>query len=69
MKNEYQYILNVSKFCYFRTTHSFIFGAMAELVDNARDASATSLEIYTGEFILFELTHKICVSGMILIWL
>lgn len=31
------------------TTHSFIFGAMAELVDNARDAGSNILEIYTGE--------------------
>ncbi|XP_067931877.1 ATPase MORC2-like isoform X2 [Watersipora subatra] len=31
------------------TTHSFIFGAMAELVDNARDAKSTKLEIYTME--------------------
>lgn len=29
------------------TTHEFLFGAMAELVDNSRDANAKSLEIYT----------------------
>ncbi|XP_048459035.1 ATPase MORC2-like [Rhincodon typus] len=29
------------------TTHDFIFGALAELVDNARDAQATLLNIYT----------------------
>ena len=35
---------------FFSTTHSFIFGAMAELVDNARDAKSTKLEIYTGRW-------------------
>jgi len=29
------------------TTHSFIFGAMAEIVDNSRDADAQNLYIYT----------------------
>ncbi|XP_051870430.1 ATPase MORC2-like [Pristis pectinata] len=29
------------------TTHEFLFGALAELVDNARDARATQLNIYT----------------------
>ncbi|XP_043557470.1 ATPase MORC2-like [Chiloscyllium plagiosum] len=29
------------------TTHEFVFGALAELVDNARDAEATLLNIYT----------------------
>ncbi|XP_067848319.1 ATPase MORC2-like [Heptranchias perlo] len=29
------------------TTHEFLFGALAELVDNARDAKATVLNIYT----------------------
>ncbi|XP_043924181.1 ATPase MORC2 [Protopterus annectens] len=29
------------------TTHEFLFGALAELVDNARDASATRIDIYT----------------------
>ncbi|CAH6779420.1 ATPase MORC2B [Phodopus roborovskii] len=28
------------------TTHEFLFGALAELVDNARDASATRIDIY-----------------------
>ncbi|XP_055501272.1 ATPase MORC2-like [Leucoraja erinacea] len=31
------------------TTHEFLFGALAELVDNARDARATHLSIYTEE--------------------
>lgn len=41
------------------TTHEFLFGALAELVDNARDASSTKIDIYTepcetcrGKFIL-----------------
>ncbi|XP_070606212.1 MORC family CW-type zinc finger protein 1 isoform X2 [Erythrolamprus reginae] len=29
------------------TTHDFIFGAIAELIDNSRDAGATRLDIYT----------------------
>ncbi|CAH1800727.1 unnamed protein product [Owenia fusiformis] len=29
------------------TTHEFLFGALAELVDNARDASATKISIYS----------------------
>ncbi|XP_041079314.1 ATPase MORC2A-like isoform X2 [Polyodon spathula] len=29
------------------TTHEFLFGALAELVDNARDAEATRIDIYT----------------------
>ncbi|XP_072103913.1 ATPase MORC2 [Mobula birostris] len=29
------------------TTHEFLFGALAELVDNARDAAATRVDIYT----------------------
>ncbi|XP_005990333.1 ATPase MORC2 isoform X2 [Latimeria chalumnae] len=29
------------------TTHEFLFGALAELVDNARDADATKIDIYT----------------------
>ncbi|KAM5273658.1 ATPase MORC2-like [Ctenodactylus gundi] len=29
------------------TTHEFLFGALAELVDNARDADATRVDIYT----------------------
>ncbi|KAK2166514.1 hypothetical protein LSH36_38g03000 [Paralvinella palmiformis] len=29
------------------TTHEFLFGALAELLDNARDASATKINIYT----------------------
>ncbi|XP_063161646.1 MORC family CW-type zinc finger protein 1 [Candoia aspera] len=29
------------------TTHDFIFGAVAELIDNSRDAGATRLDIYT----------------------
>ncbi|KAH8872604.1 ATPase MORC2 [Schistosoma japonicum] len=29
------------------TTHEFLFGAIAELIDNARDAGATELDIYT----------------------
>ncbi|XP_030073755.1 ATPase MORC2 [Microcaecilia unicolor] len=42
------------------TTHEFLFGALAELVDNARDAEATRIDIYTvrkedlrGGFLLF----------------
>ncbi|KAG8136699.1 hypothetical protein E2320_005262, partial [Naja naja] len=31
------------------TTHDFIFGAIAELIDNSRDAGATRLDIYTDE--------------------
>ncbi|GAB1598235.1 ATPase MORC2-like [Argonauta hians] len=31
------------------TTHEFLFGALAELVDNSRDASATKMNIYTLE--------------------
>ncbi|XP_067033345.1 ATPase MORC2A-like isoform X2 [Acropora muricata] len=41
------------------TTHEFLFGALAELVDNARDASSQKIEIYTepcesvrGKFLL-----------------
>ncbi|XP_069135950.1 ATPase MORC2-like isoform X1 [Argopecten irradians] len=41
------------------TTHEFLFGALAELVDNARDASATRMDIFTiqdeelrGEYML-----------------
>uniref|UniRef100_A0A803TZQ4 CW-type domain-containing protein n=1 Tax=Anolis carolinensis TaxID=28377 RepID=A0A803TZQ4_ANOCA len=30
------------------TTHEFLFGALAELVDNARDADATRIDIFTG---------------------
>ncbi|KAI5627120.1 MORC family CW-type zinc finger protein 2 isoform X1, partial [Silurus asotus] len=30
-----------------RTTHEFLFGALAELVDNSRDANATRIDIYT----------------------
>ncbi|CAF3893457.1 unnamed protein product [Adineta steineri] len=29
------------------TTHTFLFGALAELVDNSRDAGSTNLDIYT----------------------
>lgn len=29
------------------TTHTFLFGALAELVDNSRDAAARNLHIYT----------------------
>jgi hypothetical protein len=29
------------------TTHTFLFGALAELVDNSRDAGARNLDIYT----------------------
>jgi len=29
------------------TTHEFLFGALAELVDNSRDAGATKMNIYT----------------------
>lgn len=32
-----------------RTTHEFLFGALAELVDNARDADATRIDIYTEQ--------------------
>uniref|UniRef100_A0A8C5E7Q2 CW-type domain-containing protein n=1 Tax=Gouania willdenowi TaxID=441366 RepID=A0A8C5E7Q2_GOUWI len=32
---------------YTETTHEFLFGALAELVDNSRDASATRIDIYT----------------------
>ena len=42
-----------------RTTHEFLFGALAELVDNARDAAATKINVYStpkkdvrGEFLL-----------------
>ena len=36
------------KFCIiFRTTHEFLFGALAELVDNARDAAATKINVYS----------------------
>lgn len=31
------------------TTHEFLFGALAELVDNARDADATRIDIYADE--------------------
>ncbi|XP_058850718.1 ATPase MORC2-like isoform X4 [Acipenser ruthenus] len=31
------------------TTHEFLFGALAELVDNARDAEATRIDIYTEQ--------------------
>ncbi|XP_026980084.1 ATPase MORC2 isoform X3 [Sagmatias obliquidens] len=34
----------------FRTTHEFLFGALAELVDNARDADATRIDIYAASF-------------------
>ena len=30
-----------------RTTHEFLFGALAELVDNARDAGATKINVFT----------------------
>ncbi|XP_048369648.1 ATPase MORC2 isoform X2 [Sphaerodactylus townsendi] len=30
-----------------KTTHEFLFGALAELVDNARDADATRIDIFT----------------------
>jgi hypothetical protein len=29
------------------TTHTFLFGALAELVDNSRDAGTRNLDIYT----------------------
>jgi len=29
------------------TTHTFLFGAIAELIDNSRDAQADNLQIYT----------------------
>merc|ERR1712135_237178 len=29
------------------TTHEFLFGALAELVDNSRDANSTEIRIYT----------------------
>uniref|UniRef100_A0A8D3CSM3 CW-type domain-containing protein n=1 Tax=Scophthalmus maximus TaxID=52904 RepID=A0A8D3CSM3_SCOMX len=32
---------------YVQTTHEFLFGALAELVDNSRDANATRIDIYT----------------------
>ncbi|XP_033268660.1 ATPase MORC2 isoform X1 [Orcinus orca] len=32
------------------TTHEFLFGALAELVDNARDADATRIDIYAASF-------------------
>ncbi|XP_071093835.1 ATPase MORC2-like [Haliotis cracherodii] len=31
------------------TTHEFLFGALAELLDNARDADATKINIYTAK--------------------
>ncbi|KAL7062046.1 hypothetical protein AAHC03_0620 [Spirometra sp. Aus1] len=31
------------------TTHEFLFGAVAELIDNSRDAGATELDIYTSK--------------------
>ncbi|PAA85579.1 hypothetical protein BOX15_Mlig032543g1, partial [Macrostomum lignano] len=31
------------------TTHEFLFGAIAELIDNARDAHATELDIFTAQ--------------------
>lgn len=31
------------------TTHEFLFGALAELVDNARDAGATKINVFTTE--------------------
>ncbi|XP_072289495.1 ATPase MORC2 isoform X2 [Eucyclogobius newberryi] len=31
------------------TTHEFLFGALAELVDNSRDANATRIDIYTDK--------------------
>ncbi|XP_008416973.1 ATPase MORC2 isoform X1 [Poecilia reticulata] len=48
------------------TTHEFLFGALAELVDNSRDANATRIDIYTekrpelrGGFMLFFLDDGI----------
>lgn len=35
------------------TTHQFLFGALAELVDNSRDADANTLKIYTDRNINF----------------
>lgn len=32
------------------TTHEFLFGALAEIVDNSRDAGATKLKIYTKKY-------------------
>jgi len=32
-------------FFWCRTTHEFLFGALAELLDNARDAHATKIDI------------------------
>jgi len=34
---------------FFRTTHEFLFGALAELVDNARDAAATKINVFTSQ--------------------
>lgn len=35
------------------TTHEFLFGALAELVDNARDADATRIDIYAEEMVQY----------------
>ena len=49
------------------TTHEFLFGALAELVDNARDAQAKRLDIYAvndtdlrGGYMLCFLGRKLC---------
>jgi DNA mismatch repair ATPase MutL len=41
------------------TTHEFLFGAMAELVDNSRDAHAKSLKIFTS-------THNDQIRGQLI---
>ncbi|KAG8596570.1 hypothetical protein GDO81_001970 [Engystomops pustulosus] len=41
------YLYAYTVFILNRTTHEFLFGALAELVDNARDADATRIDIFT----------------------
>lgn len=42
------------------TTHEFLFGALAELVDNARDAGATRVDIYTVKNVDFRGAFMLC---------
>ncbi|XP_078083476.1 ATPase MORC2 [Mustelus asterias] len=42
------------------TTHEFLFGALAELVDNARDAAATRMDIYTVRNVDLRGTFMLC---------
>ncbi|VDM16903.1 unnamed protein product [Hydatigera taeniaeformis] len=51
------------------TTHEFLFGAIAELIDNARDAGATEIDIFTGELFVVIVKNQNLRGGFLLYFL